>query len=47
MNIVNINPLSIAPANIICFPKNPIKGGIPTKENKVKDKLIDNRGFIL
>jgi hypothetical protein len=39
-------PLSKAVVNIICLAKNPIKGGTPTKENKVTIKLKDNIGFI-
>jgi len=39
-------PLSKATVNIICFPKNPIKGGTPMKENRVIAKLIARTGFI-
>ena len=43
---ININPLSKAALNIICLPKNPIKGGIPIKEKIVIVKLKDKIGFI-
>lgn len=46
IKVKNINPLSKAALNIISFPKNPIKGGIPIKEKIVIAKLIDNTGFI-
>jgi hypothetical protein len=39
-------PLSKAALNTICLAKNPISGGIPTKENIVMAKLSDKRGFI-
>ena len=46
LNLINIRPLSKAALNTICLPKNPIKGGIPTKENIVIAKLKANKGFI-
>jgi hypothetical protein len=40
-----MSPLSKAELNIICFAKNPAKGGTPIKEYNVTDKLIANIGF--
>jgi hypothetical protein len=41
-----MKPSCKADENIICFAKNPIKGGIPPNENKVIDKLKANILFI-
>jgi hypothetical protein len=38
--------LSKAALKIICLAKNPINGGIPTKENIVIAKLRAKMGFI-
>ena len=44
--IIKTYPLSKAALNTICLPKNPTRGGIPTKENIVIVKLNDSKGFI-
>ena len=41
---MNIYPLSNAALKIICFAKNPIKGGTP--KNKVPARLEAKKGFI-
>jgi hypothetical protein len=40
-----MSPLSRAELKIICFAKNPTKGGTPINEYKVTDKLIAKIGF--
>ena len=40
------NPDEIEEYNTCCLAKNPIKGGTPAKENKDKDKLKLNKGFL-
>jgi hypothetical protein len=46
IKVKKIYPLSKAALKTICLAKNPIRGGIPTKENIVIAKLSDKIGFI-
>jgi hypothetical protein len=41
-----MNPLFKAALNTICLAKNPMRGGIPTKEKIVIAKLIESIGLI-
>ena len=45
IKVKKTKPLSKAADNTICFAKNPIKGGTPTKEKKVIAKLKANSGL--
>jgi hypothetical protein len=47
IKVIKNNPSFKAAVSIICFAKNPTNGGIPAKENRVIDKLIPIKGFIL